>query len=157
MILNKLLEVLVARFLVDREYKTAEIYGSMSETFDKNREDLLTQNNEPKHRIPLTLTYNHTLPNLKEPVKKHWNILPISNEFENVFLEPPIMCFRRNKNFKDFLWTKTIVNNKAQKVKVSNRKGYSIPCHSKTGNLCCKQVKHTNTFLSAVTKRTYNI
>ena len=43
----------------------------------------------------------------------------------------------------------------------SNRKGYSIPstpcCHSKIGNLCCKQVKHTNTFPSTVTKRTYNI
>ena len=65
------------------------------------------------------------------------------------------MCFRRNKNLKDFLWTKTIVNNKVQKVKLSNRKGYSIPCNSKTGNLCYKQVKHTNTFSSTVTKRTY--
>ena len=85
---------------------------------------------------------------------KHWNILHINNEFKDVFPEPPVMCFRRNKNF---FWTKTIVNNKAQKVKLSNRKGYSIQCHSKTGNLCCKQVKYTNTFSSTVTKRIYNI
>ena len=67
------------------------------------------------------------------------------------------MCFRRNKILIAFFWTKTIVSNKAQKVKLSNRKGYSTPCHSKTGNLCCKQVRHTNTFSSTVTKRRYNI
>ena len=67
------------------------------------------------------------------------------------------MCFCRNKNLKDFLWTKAKVNNKAQKVILSSRKGCSIPCHSKTGNLCYKQLKHTNTFSSTVTKRIYNI
>ena len=40
----------------------AEIYDSISKTFDRNREDILTQNNKPKYRIPLTLTYNRTLP-----------------------------------------------------------------------------------------------
>ena len=32
---------------------------------------LLTQNNEPKYRIPLILTYNRTLPKVKEAVKEH--------------------------------------------------------------------------------------
>ena len=67
------------------------------------------------------------------------------------------MCFRRNKNLKDFLWMKTIANNKVQKVILSNRKGYSIICHSKTRNLCRNQIKHTNRISSTVTKRTYNI
>ena len=55
---------------------------------------------------------------------------------------------------RNFLWMKTIVNNK--NVKISNRKRYSIPCHSRP-KTCCKQLKHTNTFSSRVTKRTYNI
>ena len=85
--------------LIDGGYKKAEIYHSISKTFDdRNREDLLTQNNEPKYRIPLTLSYNCTLPNMKEAVKKHWTILQINNEFKNVFPEPPIMCFHRNEN-----------------------------------------------------------
>ena len=67
------------------------------------------------------------------------------------------MCYCTNKNLKDFLWTKTVVNNKAQNVILSNRKEYPIPCHSKTGYLCCKQVKHSNKFSSTVTKSTYNI
>ena len=94
---------------------------------------------------------------MKEAVRKHWNILQINNEFKNVFPEPPIKCFRRNKNMKDFIWTKTVVNNNTHKAILSNRKGYSIPYHSKSENLCCKQVKHTNTFSSTVTKTTFNI
>ena len=94
---------------------------------------------------------------MKEAVRKHWNILQINNEFKNVFPEPPIKCFRRNKNMKDFIWTKTVVNNNTHKAILSNRKGYSIPCHSKSENLCCKQVKYTSTFSSTITKRTFNI
>ena len=51
----------------------------MSETFDRNKEDILTQNNEPKYGISSTLTYNRTLQNVKEVARKHWNILQITN------------------------------------------------------------------------------
>ena len=57
-----------------------------------------------------------TLPNVKEAVRKDWNILQISNELKNVFPEPPIMCFRRNKNLKDFRWTKMLKNEHIQCV-----------------------------------------
>ena len=43
-----------------------KINDSVSKTSDRNKEDLLTQNNEPKYRVPLTLTYNRTLKNLKD-------------------------------------------------------------------------------------------
>ena len=82
----------------------AEIYDNISKTFDRNREDLLTQNNESKYRIPL-------IPNVKEAVRNQQTILQINNEFKNVLPEPTIMSFLRNKNLKDFLWTQTIVNN----------------------------------------------
>ena len=48
----------------------------------------------------------------------------ITNKFKNVYPELPIMSIRRNKNLKGFLWTRAIVKNKAQKVQLSNRKGY---------------------------------
>ena len=82
----------------------AEIYDDISKTFDRNREDLPTQNNEPKYRTSL-------IPNVKEVVRNQQTILQVNNEFKNVFPEPTIMCFLRNKNLKDFLWTQTIVNN----------------------------------------------
>ena len=108
--------------LIDRGYKTAEIYDSISKTSDKNREHLLTQNNETKYRIPLTLTFNRTLSNVNEAVKKHWNILQVNNEFKDIFAVPLLKYFWRNKNLKNVLWTKTIVNNSAEKVKLSSRK-----------------------------------
>ena len=76
--------------------KLNEIYDSISKAFDRNRKDLLTQNNEPKYRIALAFTYNRTLPNVKETVKKHWNILQINNKFEDLFSEPLVMCFYRS-------------------------------------------------------------
>ena len=38
------------------------MYDSISKKFGRNREYLLTQNNEPKYRIPLTLIDNRTFP-----------------------------------------------------------------------------------------------
>ena len=58
----------------------------------EDREDLLTQNNEPKYRIPLTLTYNRTLPNVKEVVKKHWTTLQINNEFLKTYFQNHQLC-----------------------------------------------------------------
>ena len=55
--------------------------------------------------------------------------IPLTGWFQNVFQERPIMCLRRSKNLNDFFWTKTIVNNKSQKAKLSSREIYSIPCH----------------------------
>ena len=72
------------------------------------------------------MTYNCTLPKVIETVKKHWKVLQINNEFKDAFPELPMMCFRRNKNLKDFFGTKAIVNNKAQKVKLSPY--HLIPC-----------------------------
>ena len=87
---------------IDRGYKRADIYDSISKRFGRNREELLTQNNKPKYKITLTLTYNRTLPNVKEAVTKHWNTLQIINKFKNVFPQPPLMCFHRNKNLTTF-------------------------------------------------------
>ena len=146
----------MSKKLIDRGYKETEIYDSISRAFDRNRENLLSKNDEPNYRISLPVTSNRTLQNLKVAVKNYWNILQINNVFKDVFTEPPITYISVEiKNLEEFLWTYTIVNNKRQKV--SNRKGYAIPSQSRTGNLFCKQVKHTNIFLSTFTKRTYNI
>ena len=65
----------MSKDFIDRGYKKPEIYNSISKIFDRNRENLLTPNNEPKQGIPLTLTLNRTLPNTKDVVRKRWNIL----------------------------------------------------------------------------------
>ena len=63
------------------------------------------------NRIPLILTHNRTLPDIKIAVNKHWDILKINRAFEQVFAELPIVVFRRNRHLQDILGKKTIINN----------------------------------------------
>ena len=46
------------------------------------RKELFTCKEEnSKNRIPLSITYNRTLPNIFKIVKENWNILQIKTEF----------------------------------------------------------------------------
>ena len=68
---------------IDRGYKKTEIYDSISKKFDKNREDTLTQNNEPKYRIPLTLpTYFTKCDRSSKETLEYKNV---KLEFKNIF------------------------------------------------------------------------
>ena len=48
-------------------------------------------------RLPLTVTYNRTLPDLKTIIDKNWHILQIEPKLKEIFAEPPILAFKRNK------------------------------------------------------------
>ena len=59
------------------------------------RAHLLNQNNQAtSNRITLILPHNHALPDIKRTVNKHWNMLKINRDFEEVFTEPYIIAFR---------------------------------------------------------------
>ena len=68
------------------------------------REDLL-KHNQPKQsdRVPLVSTYTDALPNIHTILRKHLDTLYNSEEMKQVFSQPPIVAFRRDKNFKDIL------------------------------------------------------
>ena len=53
------------------------------------------------NRIPLVLTYNRILPNVKRAISNNWNLLHINQEFKDVFQEPRILAFRMNRNLYD--------------------------------------------------------
>ena len=44
-----------------------------------------------------------TLPDLKTRIDKNWHILQIEPKLKEVFTEPPILAFKRNKNLKDII------------------------------------------------------
>ena len=59
------------------------------------RAHLLNQKNQAtSNRITLILPRNHALQDIKRAVNKHWNILKIKRDFEEVFTEPYIIAFR---------------------------------------------------------------
>ena len=55
-----------------------------------------------KH-VPLVLTYSHLLPNIHRIVSKHTRLLHESERMKQVFREPPIVAFRRDRNLSDTL------------------------------------------------------
>ena len=125
----------------------------------QNRNTLLqSQNKRTCDGIPCVVTYNKTLPNIKESIGRHWDLLKINPNLEQTFQHKPFMSFKRNKNLKDLVGQKTLLHNKVQKrKKTKDRKGWCSPCNSHGNNLCCKQIRTTNTFQSTKNKEKFKI
>ena len=51
----------------------------------KKKELFLSKEKNNKNRIPLSITYNITLPNISRIANRNWNILQINTEFHGVF------------------------------------------------------------------------
>ena len=85
------------------------------------------------NRIPLVLTYDRTLPNVKRAISNNWNLLHINQEFKDVFQEPPILAFRRNRNLYYLLGCKNMVDRKVQRLSKKKKIGFSTKCFSKSG------------------------
>ena len=104
------------------------------------------------------VTYNRQLPNIKDAIHKHWDLLKLNEKLKPVFQEKPLMAFKRNNNLKDLIGQKTIVNGRVQRKKVvRNRKGWCSPCNNHGNNLCCRHLRNTNQFMSNTTKQNYEI
>ena len=108
-------------------------------------------------RLPLTVTYNRTLPDLKTIIDKNWHILQIEPKLKEIFAEPPILAFKRNKNLRDIIGGNKVFYNK-KKLNVNKfNKGKCQPCFTRSINLCCKQLKTCSTFQSVFNKNTFLI
>ena len=118
------------------------------------RKELLQNNEEinKKKNIPLVLTYNRTLPNISEIVRKNWHILQINPEFRNVFVNKPTIAFKRNKNIQDLIGGRLIKDGKFAKKKLIKRQSKGKTCNTTRSASCCMQVVNTNTFKSNKTK-----
>ena len=103
--------------LGEKSYNETEMQQQISKTFTIGRTYLLKQKKQvASNRIPLILTYNCTHPGIKRAINKHWDILKIGKDFEQVFTELPIIVFRRSRNLQDNLGIKTMANNSYIKI-----------------------------------------
>jgi hypothetical protein len=102
------------------------------------------RNTKAMERVPLVVTYSNLLPNMHTIVRKHLGVLHRSDRMRDVFKEPPIVAYRRDKNLCD-----TLVHGK------TNRAVRSTRGECKKGCECCliiseKEIRDTSG------KRTYN-
>ena len=65
-----------------------------------------------KDSIRFTVTYNPVLPNIKETISKHWDILSINSSFKETFNDVQFMiAFRKNTSLKQLIGTNITKNN----------------------------------------------
>ena len=58
--------------------------------------------------ITLSLKFNRTLPDMKENFMRHWQLLHIKPTPVEIFQNPPILAFCRNKNLGYIIGIKLI-------------------------------------------------
>ena len=83
---------------------------------------------------------------------KHWHLLHIHPNILEIFQNPPILAFPRNKNLREIIGTKLIENSK---VKKNLRKKYKVNVHhaQATTEPCAVNKSYISQRLE-VTKRT---
>ena len=90
--------------LTKRGYNKTDTATQINRAITIPRNELLNKiKTSNAERLPLTLTYNRTLPDLKTIIDKNWHILQIEPKLKEIFAEPPILAFKRNKNLRDII------------------------------------------------------
>ena len=139
--------------LTKRGYNKKDTTTQINRAISIPRNELLnkikTSNTE---RLPLTVTYNRTLPDVKTVIDKNWHILQIEPKLKEIFAEPPILAFKRNKNLKDIIGGNKAFDNKKNLNVKKFTKRKCQPCFTRSIKVCCKQLKTCSTFKVSLTK-----
>ena len=147
----------LAKDLVDRGHFNPSISKSIEKARNINRDGLLVyKEKKSSDKIPLILTYNKMLPNMKDIINDTWDILKINEQISSKFLEKPQICFRRNKNLKDMIGQTRISGGKVLRNKIL-KEGKCTPCLSRPDTKCCKHIISTKTFHNQAGSKEYKI
>ena len=85
--------------LLNRGYKEDDLSREIARAAELDRSSLLTYKEKPtSHRIPMIVTYNRSLPNMKGILDSTWDHLKVNPETHEKFKEKPILCYKRNRN-----------------------------------------------------------
>ena len=90
-----------------RGYDSSSIETKIKKIRLLDRKDLLTPKTTQKAQVlPLTVTYNCTLSNIKQLIQNHQSILKTNKALEKTFSAEQIITFRENKSLKHFIANK---------------------------------------------------
>ena len=141
---------IIKRKFLDRQYKEKVLDDQIKKVDRIERKALFTckDNTNVKNRIPQSITYNKTFPNISKIVNRNWNILQIYTTFPRVFKDTPMIAFKRSKNLQEIIGGHTVKQGRVFKENLTRLNGNSIPCSSTRPSLYCTQVLNTQTFTS---------
>ena len=143
---------------IKRGYNTEEVGPQLQKAAKVERTVALTNNKkESKYRATLITTFNRTMPDIKSVLTKHWHLLQLDPALKEMFEQPPMMAFRRNRNIGDILNSKRFHNNEVSRKDLQHQVRSCKPCTLDRKYKCCKQLKETKSFKSNATGKTYDI
>ena len=123
-----------------------------------DRKNLLTTKTTQKAQVlPLTVTYNRRLPNIKQTIQNHWPISKTNKVLEKNVSVEPIIAFRKNKSLKQLIEGSTIQNDKNIKKSSNKYEGKCTPCISGIRSLCFLQVQNIHSFRSQKNGRIFTV
>ena len=146
---------------IERAYQSKILDHHFERAMSLDRKIMLENKEKPstQRNLPLVLTFNKTLSDIKNVIDKHWHILSINENLRKVFDKRQFIAYGRNTNLHQLIGGNRIFKNKVllKNTKHAKQSGHSSPCLSRINNLCSKQVKQTKTFQSFRTKETFQI
>ena len=80
-----------------------------------------------RRKLQLSL-YRSNITEHSQIVMKHWHLLHIYSNLAEIFQNPPILAFHRNKNFRNIIGTKLIENVKVKSKFTNKIRGKCTPC-----------------------------
>jgi len=136
--------------LKKRGYSDKVIESGFSKASEINRNNLLEYKEKKfNKRVPLILTYHPSLEKITGIFRHHWKEIEKSATLGKLFLEPPVVAFRRPKSIKDTLVRAAI-------SRPSSTVGQCKPCGDKRCK-CSLQLQHAQVFHSKTTEKEYKI
>ena len=95
-----------------RRYNKTDTITQITRAISIPRNELLNKNKTSNTELlPLAVTYNRALPDLKTITDKK-NFLQLEPKLKETFAEPPVLAFKRNKNLKDIIRGNMVFDNK---------------------------------------------
>ena len=147
---------IIKQKFLDRQYKEEVLDEQIKKVDRTERKELFTcKEKNNKSRIPLSITYNRTLPNISKIVNRNWNILQINTEFHGIFQAIPMIAFKRS--LQEIFGGHRVKQGNVFKKNLVRINGKSEPCSSTRPSLCCTQALNTKTFMSQQSKITFII
>ena len=143
--------------LMNRGYDETTLSREIDRAANQDRASLLTyKERSTSSRIPIIVTYNQRLPNLKGILNNTWEHLQINPTVKEKFVEKPIVCYKRNRNLRDILGQTKISRNRVVRKKQTS-KGRCAPCMGRSDCLCCNHIIATNFFTDQTGESRYEI
>ena len=133
---NELLE-----FLCQRGHKRDYVKTQINKAFNVPRKNTLYyQHKKSNDRTVFVTTYNPSLPNFNNIIKKYYPILTASDRCKNAFRDPPLLAYRRPRNLRD-----TLVRAKVKTPKTSHSSPPKITRCNDGRCKTCKFIAHNTT------------